>query len=122
MTARGMSAATRSATGMRLTRLWKKKVVTSRDDGRTVATMPKRDPAELEKEWREALAASAGQDIADASLFYYSSGWYYIQRARRAMDGTPWAMQSLNETGMRERNVIAEIERLKAQAASASKE
>lgn len=76
--------------------------------------MPKHDPVELERQWREALAGVAGQEYADISDFLYVDGWYYLRTACRLPNGGYYLpLPTMNERGIRARQVLEEIEHLK---------
>ena len=79
--------------------------------------MPKHDPKELERQWKEALAERSGQEYADLSDFRYVDGWYYLRPALRLPSGGHYRPNPpMNEKGIRARQVVEEIEELKKRA------
>jgi hypothetical protein len=63
------------------------------------------------RELRDAITAAFGQEAADKTRIDYDKGWYYYNPARQTQDGEfgQWGMAK----GMRRRQVVEEIERIR---------
>lgn len=80
--------------------------------------MRKHDPAQLEREWREALAALIGDELAQVSKFTEDGGWYYTAWGQRFPDGSVGCISRINDTGKRASGIIVEIARIRERVAA----
>lgn len=83
--------------------------------------MPKYDPAQLERDWREALRALLGEELEQASYFQHVGGWYYTRWGQRFPDGSVGCFGKMAETGKRASQIIAETAAIRARAAADNK-
>lgn len=80
--------------------------------------MPRTDPATLEREWREALRGLLGEELEQASQFIVMGrGWYILRWAHHIPDGGIWCHVGPSDPQVRAKDVYAQIDELKRQAA-----
>jgi len=84
--------------------------------------MLKHDPEQLERDWREALAALLGEELEAASVFVYlGRGWYHTSWAYLRPDGSIGCVSQLDRPRRRASRIIAETATIRARAAADNK-